>query len=33
VAIATTHTVAELAHAQPDVIVTNYYELLQHFGE
>lgn len=32
VAIATTHTVAELAHAKPDVIVTNYDELLQHFG-
>lgn len=33
VAIATTHTAAELAQAKPDVIVTNYHELLQHFGE
>lgn len=33
VAIATTHTAAELAVAQPDVIVHDYHELLQHFGE
>lgn len=33
VAIATTHTAAELAHAQPDVIVHDYHELLHHFGE
>ncbi len=33
VAIATTHTAAELAAAQPDVIVHDYHELLQHFGE
>lgn len=33
VAIATTHTATELAQAKPDVIVTNYHELLQHFGE
>lgn len=31
VAIATTHTKAELAYAQPDVIVSDYYELLRHF--
>jgi len=31
VAIATTHTKDELAYAQPDVIVSDYYELLRHF--
>ena len=33
VAIATTHTAAELAVAQPDVIVHDYHELLRHFEE
>jgi HAD superfamily hydrolase (TIGR01509 family) len=32
VAIATTHTKDELTAAQPDVIVSDYYELLRHFA-
>jgi len=32
VAIATTHTAAELAAAKPDVIVHDYEELMRHFA-
>ena len=32
VAIATTHTVEELAMAKPDIIVADYIELLNHFA-
>ena len=32
VAIATTHTAAELAVAKPDVIVQDYEELMRHFA-
>ncbi len=32
VAIATTHTVEELAMAKPDIIVADYFELLNHFA-
>lgn len=32
VALATTHTAAELAAAKPDVIVENYEELMRHFA-